>query len=775
MQAYMKITIQGQDYTAALDAAHPLTIERSLNEPSTCRLWLSLPPDGSMAAPGRNQSIAITGDDGTCYFTGYIAVSPLLEYAGLGMQGPSYRVAIQAISDELLLDQLSMVSGNGAAGSTAGALIRSLVTKTGAASLSAQGLTLSSAVNSFAQRSGESWSRKAGKVANEARASYRAMNGSLALAQIPAAIHSLNESDGSLSLADLSLTATARRTLANDITVCGEHEPAAYVTEFFLGDGVTTQFNLGAAPYLAPSSQSSIIRELFNESAIDVRVWGNPGGSGYLSLGAGGLQMQGGSGTDGDTLLSWLDPVEMGGTLLLEATGVTLANGSNGILAGFFVGLCTQASCTAGFQVTAQQGTGSVALQPIVQGVPTGTKYLVNPANQYALRVRVHCPECERALSVYRAFNDDGLVTAGGQSNLSAAKLQFELQEFVNGVAGMPVTLYEGSIASLPGSCTVVAASSISLIGTMRALNLTNLGSGWVVSTPTNGGPRTRRIGSAIQAAECHLESAGQLIFYNGFAPASGEQIAVSYRTVGRAVGRTVNAASQQQLLQAGLPAMLTWIGTVASPAARSSQDCRNAALALGQAAASVSALWSGAYKATNASFAADVWPGDALHLNAPSANMDAQVVVRKVKLSYRASYPDLVEYLITFANDWADDLAIGTSEAVPADGWLPAPVAPVYLPNLNSLAVTSLNGSSVTINTGASAPTGGGFEIRRRDHAFMPSQDTDLVMRGAQSTMMFTRVSACDCFYIRMYDGATPPNYSEFSAALFFNLPLGL
>ena len=47
----MKITIHGQDYTAALDAARPLTIERKLNEPSVCQLWLSLPPDGSLAMP----------------------------------------------------------------------------------------------------------------------------------------------------------------------------------------------------------------------------------------------------------------------------------------------------------------------------------------------------------------------------------------------------------------------------------------------------------------------------------------------------------------------------------------------------------------------------------------------------------------------------------------------------------------------------------------------------------------------------------------------------
>jgi hypothetical protein len=95
-------------------------------------------------------------------------------------------------------------------------------------------------------------------------------------------------------------------------------------------------------------------------------------------------------------------------------------------------------------------------------------------------------------------------------------------------------------------------------------------------------------------------------------------------------------------------------------------------------------------------------------------------------------------------------------------------------LANLNALTVTAMSGSTVTLNTGATAPTGGGFEIRLRDFAFMPGEDPDLVLRGSESSMTFTRVSASDRFYIRMYDGATPPNYSEFSAALFINLPLG-
>jgi hypothetical protein len=321
----------------------------------------------------------------------------------------------------------------------------------------------------------------------------------------------------------------------------------------------------------------------------------------------------------------------------------------------------------------------------------------------------------------------------------------------------------------------VVAASSINLAGSMRALNLTNLGSGWVVTTPAGGAPATRRTGTAVQAAECNVQSTGTLVFYTGFAPPVGEQIAVSYRAVGRSVGRSINTANQQALAQAGLPSVSAWIGTVTDPAPQSSQDCRNAALALQQAAASVSALWSGTYKCTRASLDTDVWPGDALQLNAPSADLNAQVVVRRATLSYKATYPDLVQYSIDFANDWADDLAIKTSSTVPDDAWLPASASPTFLPNLSALTITAITGGRVTINTGADAPSRGGFEIRRCDNCFLPGTDPDLVMRGSQPTMTFARIAATDRFYIRTYNGSNPPNYSEFSSALIFNLPLAL
>jgi hypothetical protein len=770
----MKITIQGHDYTAALDAARPLTIERKLNEPSVCQMWLSLPVGGALAQPVRNQSLVVDGDDGTYYFTGYIAVSPLPEYAGLALEGPRYRIAIQALSDELLLDQVPMPPGSGASGEAAGAVMTALVAHSGATSLSTSGLTLSLPIGSLNPGPGAAWSRSAALVAGQARAAYRAVGGSLTLTSIPAAVHTLNETDGSLTLANLSFTASVKRALANDVTVCGEHEPVAYVTEYFLGDGVTTQFYLTAEPFALPASKSTIVSELFNEAAINQTVWTNTGLGGYLSLGASGLVMDGGNGIDGETVLSWIDPVEMGGTLLLEAVGVTLSPGSTGVLAGFFLGLDTHPSCVAGFLATSAIGTGAVSLQPLIQGSAAGASYAINPSNQYTLRARIHCADFERTLPYYRSFGDSGAITFGGATGTSPAKLQLEIQEFVDGVGGVPVTLYDGAVTALPAACMFLAASSINLIGTMRAVHLTSLGSGWVVSTPSGGGPYTRRMGTTAEAAECHMERIGKLVFYTGSAPASGEQVAVSYRTFGRAVGRAVNTASQAALAATGLPPVAAWIGSVTNPPARSSADCLNAAQAIAQAAAGVSALWSGAYSGSRFSFASDVWPGDALLLIAPSTSLDAEVIVRSVKVSYRASYPHLVEYSIQFANDWADDLAIKTSATVPTDAWLPAAIAPTPLTNLTSLTVTTLNGTTVSINTGVSPPSGGGFEIRRRDFAFMPGEDPGLVVRATLSNITFARETANDRFYIRMYDGSTPPNYSQFSTALFINLPVG-
>lgn len=764
----MKITIQGQDYSRALDAARPLTIERKLNKPTVCEFALSVGSTEILDTPQRSQYVMVTTDEGEIHFTGYIMATPVPEYAGFAMDGPRVRLLVRALSDDVLLDEPATAPVGPSAGVSAGTLMANLVVHTGSNAFAADALTLDVPMGSFTPRLGASFSKSAGRLANEARAAYRALNGSLTLAAIPTAIHALREEDGTLTLAHLSLNGS-QRTFANDITVCGEHEPAAYVTEYFLGDGVTTQFYLSAEPYFPSASKTHLIDELFAGPAIDTRVWRNPTGSNYFTLGVGGLAVNGGNGIDGQTQLTWIDPVEMGGTLLLEAEGLSLQNGSTGVLAAFFAGVPTIAGCVAGFEATAQQGTGVVSLQPIVLGCASGASLAINPLSQYTLRIRVHCPQVQRSLATYRASNDDGLVTAGGGSVPAPAKLLFEIQEFVDGVGDMPMTLYDGSIASLPAACSLAVASSANLHGSLRALRLSDLGTGWVTSTPAQGTAFTRRIGSITQSAECQVERSGKLLCHAGFVPAVGEQIAVNYRTASRSVGRAIAAADPQQAAER----LSAWVGSIISPSPRSSVDCRNAAAALAQAAASTAALWSGTYRTANFEIAADVWPGDALAISAPSCGINAEMIVREVKIAYGPSIPDLLHYEIRFANDWAEDLAMSTSATVPADAWLPVTAQQAFAPNLNALTVTGFGNGIVAVNTGIAAPAGGGFEVRRRDHAFLPGEDPDLILRGTQQNLILPRLTAGDRFYIRIFDGATPPNYSEFSAALFFNMPV--
>lgn len=770
----MKIVINGMDYAGALDAQKPLTIDRKLNQPSICQFRLALPANGSFPAPSRYQRVRIVGDDSTVYFTGYIASTPMPEFAGMGLEGPRYRTVIQALSDELLLDQLLLPANAGLAGSDTASLVAGLVSATGASGFTTQAAAIPTAIGQLLPAKGAAWREVVGSALTQARSSYRILDSQITVSAVQSIVHALSETDGSLDLASLAFNTTTARALANDVTVCGQHEPASYVTEYFIGDGVTKTFALSATPYTTPSGKATVIRETFAASAIDQRVWSVPAASQYFSIGAQGLVMNGGSGIDGGTVLSWIDPIEMGGSMMLEAAGVALSPGSTGILSGFFVGLVESISCIAGFQATAAQGTGAVTLQPIVAGSAAGVAVSVNSSYQYTLRTRIYAPEVQRQTALYRSFGDSGSLAFGGDILASSARIQMEIQTFINGAGGTPVTVYDGALASLTDACTIGAASSLNLIGTMRALRLTRMGANWVTRTPSGGGARSARIGSIAEAGECHITSTPALVFYTDDLPASGEIVAVNYRTTVRSCGRSVNTASQQALAAAGNPSEAAWIGSVTSPAPASSADCRNAAHALQQTAASQSALWAGSLKITQVTLGSDAWPGDGLQLTAPSTSLSATVVVRAVQVSFQPACPDIVEYSIEFANDWAEDLAIHTSKTVPADTFLPVAADPTVCANLNSLAVTARTGSTITIDAGQNPPTGGGFEIRLRDYTFMPGQDPDLVLRSSVRNLTFPRFTSNDRFFIRMFDGATPPNYSEFSAALFINIPLG-
>jgi hypothetical protein len=380
----------------------------------------------------------------------------------------------------------------------------------------------------------------------------------------------------------------------------------------------------------------------------------------------------------------------------------------------------------------------------------------------------------QRVLQSYYCLGGSGVEGFGGSFISANAGAILEIQDMTGGVASAPVILYSGMIANAPAICNYALIDSSNLECSIGSITVTQQGPVSVTSTPSGGSQIIRRLGTTAQGADCKIERTGKLRFYATSTPQVGELIAISYRTGRRSVARLASAASIAAEAMDTVPGTAFWIGSVTSPAARSSADCENAASALLTLATSRAAAWTGSYTAWNGEQQSDVWPGDVLSVTSASAGMTASLVVRSVQISLSPAVPEMTKYTIGFANDWADALAIKTSATVPAEAWLPQqPETVLPLTNLNTWAVTSVSGSAIQVSAGATPPAGGGFEVRRRDWSFGPGTDSDLVLRSPVSNFTIPREAATEQYYIRMYDGSAPPNYSRFSSAVFANVPL--
>ena len=97
----MRITIDNLDglgaidYTEAVAAEGPITVQRALNEPSRCTAEIVL-GIASLIVPVRRGRVIVTTDDAALLFTGYLATEPVRIYAGNASTGPVYRARVTA-------------------------------------------------------------------------------------------------------------------------------------------------------------------------------------------------------------------------------------------------------------------------------------------------------------------------------------------------------------------------------------------------------------------------------------------------------------------------------------------------------------------------------------------------------------------------------------------------------------------------------------------------------------------------------------------------------
>ena len=767
------------DYSSAIDRSGPLTITRTLNAPTIVKGLLCL--EGStLVAPVRQARVTLTSASGTTLFTGYLATEPVAIYAGVASAGPVYRLAFSAVSDEWLLDKQARGAQAGVAlGGSAGNFLGVLANRLAAGRLNTTGLVGGRAIGVFDPASAAVWSAHAGAVANSTYTAYRAINGALNLTPAGSVVHTFTDGDGSLSVA--ALRTAAVRELANDVTVTGDLESTVYWTELFNGDGTTAIFPLTGQPNAPGGGHAILLDNNFSGGMFNRQTWQLTDPGSHLAVGGGGLLLTGGNGFDGQTTIAAFDPLELGGTIVLELAGVTLNTGSAGVLGGLYQGTTAQVNCFAGFSVS--QVSGNTIVTPMVNGTVIGTPFPIVSGHQYTLRLHLHCPETERIKQTYYAMAG-GVVQAFGNGLVTAqVQLVFEVRD-LGSASNTPVTiLYDGSVASSPAQANVVPANSVQLFGSVGAVKLTRTGSAWITTTdPTSGAVSTRLSGASYDGVDCIVNSSviGNVTFFPGRVPVANQGIAVKYRGRSRAVARLVDAASVAREAAGGSVGTARWVGKVVRPHARSSEDCESAAQAILSFATNRAAAMTGNYTAVNPA-APDIWPGDLLALTANGSS--SSVIVRQVVVEEHGAAPEVLTYKLAFANDWAEGLSLTLSEAVPTDAVLPqtalnlpAGTAAPVLANLQQLAVTAVSTTSLTIDAGTAPPTGGGFEVRRHDGGFGSGNGSsgsgDLVLRSPVRGFSIPRAAFEEKFFVRMYDGSTPPLYSRQSAAIVTHLP---
>jgi hypothetical protein len=76
-------------------------------------------------------------------------------------------------------------------------------------------------------------------------------------------------------------------------------------------------------------------------------------------------------------------------------------------------------------------------------------------------------------------------------------------------------------------------------------------------------------------------------------------------------------------------------------------------------------------------------------------------------------------------------------------------------------------------MDAGLTPQTGGGIEVRWSDFGWGQNNDQNLAGRFTTQTFTLPRLGRVEDYFLRQYDGSTPPKYSRYTAALHIDYPL--
>ena len=768
-----------QDYTAFVDSSKSPSLVRKLNSPAEMKFGL-VAGQGGMVAPAIGGRVMLTLSNGNDLFTGYIVETPTYQYLGWADRGPIYRYEIDALSDVMLMDRKAPPPHPPFVDRSAGGAFDQLTAEALAGWFDVSGVEAGDPIPYYSVNPAKKWTASAAEIALSGRCSYRADNSKLLFAPLAANTYALAESAATFSPGDLQLQSVNR--LVNDLTILGPLEPSAHVKDYFCGDGSTTYFYMSQKPFTRSSQVALYNRVILDEiyAELDPTHWTATDPLGVITVSNGQLQIAGGTGVDGQTLLNFIEQVELGGATMLEHGDVVFNAESDGVIGGLYAGTVSIAGCLAGFRITPSGDFCSI--QALVGGSVTGATLVTQAGHHYVFTTMLYPTEAYRMQQVFHSSLYPSGSPRGGAAVSCDVRVVLEVQDIdpTNPATQIaPATvLFDDIIANAPGFCTyaLINAGNIqcSIAFTYIWLPVDALVRGTLPGENTV----TILTGSLLDGAECQVTTAPALEFYPEYIPAANELIAVSYRGEGHAVARVINSASiaaHQRGADDGVRGSVREIGL---PIPRTDADCEIAALALLDDAGQG---WSGEYQAWSQFLpggAADIFPGDGLAVNVPSRMATFTAIVREIEVEIADIAGENSRYTLRFvdAGDPSLDFAFVAALMKQTQVLTPIDVTQVgtsYLADLTDAEVTNVTSTTVTIDVGFTPVAGGGIEVRYSDVGWGIGYNGNLVGRFTNESFTLTRYARAQTYFLRGYDGSTAPKYSRYSTALHVDYPL--
>jgi|HubBroStandDraft_6_1064221.scaffolds.fasta_scaffold00063_33 hypothetical protein len=780
----MNLTIdnlQGQgpeSYTGALDGTKPPKVERKLNQAAELQFSVLADSPG-FVIPVTGARVILSKENGSDVFTGYVTAVPEYEYLGWGEQAPVYRYNVVAQSDEVLLDQKALPNRAPFVNRSAGSALRQLAQDLLPGWFDTNAVQDVDTLAGYAVNPQEGFSFHAAEIALAARASFRTMNGALILAPVGAGAYALNESDVNFSPEGLWLNSP--NLLTNELTVIGQHEPQAYVRDYFVGDGESLKFYLSQKPFA--QTGLALIDEEYLGPDLDATTWVVNDPSSAVSVVAQTLQITGGTGVDGQTTVSFIEQIELGGGLELQHGDVSFTAASQGVLGGLYAGAISAAGCLAGFQIT-PSGTGST-IQALVSGALTGPVMATTPGHQYFFTTYLYSMEVYRSGETYHSSLHPAGNGWGGAAVTADVRLVLEVQDIDPSdpatLVAPATVLYDNVIENAPGFCTYALVNAASMQCSIAYTYVAHISLAEVRTALPSASYVTQLVGALRDGAVCEITSDPSLDFYPEYVPALNQLIVVSYRGSGRAVAQVENAASVASLLNGADDGTRGTVRVGKTPGARTDVDCENAALAILDDATGTA--WLGSYE-TWSDFlpgaAADIFPGAAITVNVPSRGASFTAIVREVEIQIADPADDRGFYTLGFANDLAAPLGIEYGASATAIALQDMPpllgttqVGAYYQVNLTEAQITAVTSTTVQVDAGLAPGSGYGIEVRQNDYGWGPANGRNLVGRFNTETFSLARLAETQDYFLRLYDSSSPPKYSRYSAALHVDYPL--